>query len=54
MRFETSDGKTFINYPSLTPVTGYTNMTGFHIARLSDRVPDFELIHSGKRTTFWD
>jgi hypothetical protein len=28
-RYETSDGKTYINYPWLTPVTGYTKINGY-------------------------
>ena len=30
-RFETSDGKTYINTPWLTPVTGYTEINGFRL-----------------------
>jgi hypothetical protein len=31
-RFETTDGKTYINYPWITPVTGYANINGYHLA----------------------
>jgi hypothetical protein len=30
-RFETSDGKTYKNYPWKTPVTGYTDINGYHL-----------------------
>jgi hypothetical protein len=30
-RFETSDGKTYKNYPWLTPVTGYININGYRL-----------------------
>lgn len=30
-RFETTDGKNYINYPWSTPVTGYTNINGFRL-----------------------
>ena len=30
-RFETVDGKTYSNYPWLTPVTGYCDINGYHL-----------------------
>jgi hypothetical protein len=42
-RFETTDGKTYINYPWLTPVTGYTIINGYRLpsgARLIYKHPD--------------
>jgi hypothetical protein len=30
-RFETTDGKTYINYPWMTPVTGYININGYRL-----------------------
>jgi hypothetical protein len=34
-RFETSDGKTYINSPWLTPVTGYTDVNGYRLASVA-------------------
>lgn len=31
-RFETSDGKTYRNYPWMTPVDGYIDMNGYRLA----------------------
>lgn len=42
-RFETSDGKTYKNYPWLTPVTGYTTINGYTLpsgAKLIYKHPD--------------
>jgi len=42
-RFETTDGKTYKNYPWLTPVTGYTNVNGYRLpsgAKLIFKHPD--------------
>lgn len=42
-RFETSDGNTYMNYPWITPVTGYTNINGYHLpsgAKLIYKHPD--------------
>lgn len=42
-RFETTDGKTYINYPWLTPVSGYTNVNGYRLpsgAKLIYKHPD--------------
>lgn len=42
-RFETSDGKTYLNYPWLTPVTGYIDINGYRLpsgAKLIYRHPD--------------
>lgn len=30
-RFETTDGKTYVNYPWITPVTGYTDVEGYRL-----------------------
>lgn len=30
-RFETADGKTYLNHPWLTPVTGYTEINGYRL-----------------------
>lgn len=42
-RFEAADGKNFVSYPWLTPVTGYTDINGYHLpsgARLIYKHPD--------------
>jgi hypothetical protein len=42
-RFETTDGKTYKNYPWLTPVSGYTNVNGYRLpsgAKLIYKHPD--------------
>lgn len=42
-RYETSDGKTYKNYPWLTPVTGYININGYRLpsgAKLIYKHPD--------------
>lgn len=42
-RYETTDGKTYKNYPWLTPVTEYSNINGFYLpsgAKLIYRRPD--------------
>jgi hypothetical protein len=42
-RFETSDGKSYNNYPWLTPVTGYTTINGYTLpsgAKLIYKHPD--------------
>lgn len=42
-RFETTDGKTYKNFPWLTPVTGYTNVNGYRLpsgAKLIYKHPD--------------
>lgn len=42
-RFETTDGKNYINYPWITPVTGYKNINGYRLpggARLIYKRPD--------------
>ncbi len=54
-RFETTDGKTYKNYPWLTPVTGYISINGYRLpsgAKLIYRHPDedfcygeFELVN---------
>jgi len=47
-RFETTDGKTYRNYPWLTPVTGYTNINGYRLpagARLIYKHPDEDLCY---------
>ncbi len=47
-RFETSNGKTYLNYPWITPVTGYTNINGYRIpsgAKLIYKHPDEDLCY---------
>ena len=47
-RFETTDGKTYKNYPWLTPVTGYTNVNGYRLpssAKLIYKHPDEDLCY---------
>ena len=47
-RFETTDGKNFINYPWITPVTGYTNINGYCLpsgAKLIYKHPDEDLCY---------
>lgn len=47
-RFETTDGKTYKNYPWLTPVTGYTNINGYRLpsgAKLIYKHPDEDLCY---------
>jgi len=47
-RFETTDGKTYKNYPWLTPVTGYTNVSGHRLpsgAKLIYKHPDEDLCY---------
>lgn len=47
-RFETTDGKTYINYPWLTPVTGYTDINGYRLpagAKLIYKHPDEDLCY---------
>ncbi|MBK7134631.1 MAG: hypothetical protein IPH69_17985 [Bacteroidales bacterium] len=47
-RFETTDGKTYKNYPWLTPVTGYSDVNGFRLpsgARLIYKHPDEEFCY---------
>jgi hypothetical protein len=47
-RFETSDGKTYRNYPWLTPVTGYANINGYRLpsgAKLIYKHPDEDLCY---------
>ncbi|MBK7131639.1 MAG: hypothetical protein IPH69_02085 [Bacteroidales bacterium] len=47
-RFETIDGKTYKNYPWLTPVTGYSDVNGFRLpsgARLIYKHPDEEFCY---------
>ncbi|MBE0677966.1 MAG: hypothetical protein IH592_04295 [Bacteroidales bacterium] len=47
-RFETTDGKTYSNYPWLTPVTGYTNVNGYRLpsgAKLIYKHPDEDLCY---------
>jgi len=42
-RFETKDGKQYFNYPWMTPVSGYTNINGYHLpsgAKLIYKHPD--------------
>lgn len=42
-RFETLDGKTYKNYPWITPVTGYSDVNGYHLpsgAKLIYKHPD--------------
>ncbi len=47
-RFETSDGKTYINTPWITPVTGYTDINGYRLpsgAKLIYKHPDEDLCY---------
>lgn len=47
-RFETTDGKTYKNYPWLTPVTGYMDINGFRLpsgAKLIYKHPDEDLCY---------
>ena len=47
-RFETTDGKTYNNYPWLTPVTGYININGYRLpsgAKLIYKHPDEDLVY---------
>jgi len=47
-RYELTDGKTFINFPWLTPVTGYTNINGYRLpagAKLIYKHPDEDLCY---------
>ena len=47
-RFETTDGKTYANFPWLTPVTGYMNINGFRLpsgAKLIYKHPDEDLCY---------
>ncbi len=47
-RFETTDGKTYRNYPWLTPVTGYSNVNGYRLpsgAKLIYKHPDEDLCY---------
>lgn len=47
-RFETTDGKTYKNYPWITPVTGYTNVNGYRLpsgAKLIYKHPDEDLCY---------
>jgi len=47
-RFETTNGKTYNNYPWLTPVTGYTNINGYRLpsgAKLIYKHPDEDLVY---------
>jgi hypothetical protein len=47
-RFETTDGKTYKNYPWITPVTGYTNLNGHCLpsgAKLIYKHPDEDLCY---------
>lgn len=47
-RFETSDGKTYKNFPWITPVTGYTNINGYRLpsgAKLIFKHPDEDLCY---------
>ncbi|MDF1558754.1 MAG: hypothetical protein P1P83_00965 [Bacteroidales bacterium] len=47
-RFETRDGKSYKNYPWLTPVTDYTNMNGYRLpsgAKLIYKHPDEDLCY---------
>jgi hypothetical protein len=47
-RFETTDGKTYNNYPWLTPVTGYVNINGYNLpsgAKLIYKHPDEDLCY---------
>jgi hypothetical protein len=47
-RFETTDGKTYKNYPWITPVTGYTSVNGYRLpsgAKLIYKHPDEDLCY---------
>jgi hypothetical protein len=47
-RFETTDGKSYKNYPWLTPVTGYSNINGYRLpsgAKLIYKHPDEDLCY---------
>ena len=47
-RFETSDGKTYKNYPWITPVSGFTNINGYRLpsgAKLIYKHPDEDLCY---------
>ena len=47
-RFETTDGKTYKNYPWLTPVTGYTSVNGYRLpsgAKLIYEHPDEDMCY---------
>ncbi len=47
-RFETTDGKNYINYPWSTPVTGYANVNGYRLpagAKLFYKHPDEDLCY---------
>jgi hypothetical protein len=47
-RFETTDGKSYKNYPWLTPVTGYTDINGYHLpagAKLIYKHPEEDLCY---------
>ncbi len=47
-RFETTDGKTYNNYPWLTPVTSYMNINGYRLpsgAKLIYKHPDEDLCY---------
>lgn len=47
-RFETTDGKTFMNYPWITPVTSYININGYRLpsgAKLIYKHPDEDLCY---------
>ena len=47
-RFETTDGRTYKNYPWLTPVTGYTDVSGYRLpsgAKLIYKHPDEDLCY---------
>ena len=47
-RFETSDGKNYLSYPWITPVTGYANINGYHLAssaKLIYKHPDEDLCY---------
>lgn len=47
-RFETTDGKTYQNYPWLTPVTGYITINGYRLpsgAKLVYKHPDEDLCY---------
>lgn len=47
-RFETTDGKTYRNYPWITPVTGYKHINGYRLpsgAKLIYKHPDEDLCY---------
>jgi hypothetical protein len=47
-RFETADGKTYMNYPWITPVTGYTEINGYRLPSGADLIykhPDEDLCY---------